>query len=57
MHTARVVEGYAVDTAGGQVNANDLYHGAVSTFEAAGFVRVAPTGAHTVLMERPLDQR
>jgi len=57
VHTARVVEGYAVDTAGGQVNANDLYHGAVSTFEAAGFVRVAPTGAHTVLMERPLDQR
>jgi len=52
-HGARVVEGYAIDTAGSQVNANDLYHGAVSTFEAAGFARVAPTGAHTVLMELP----
>jgi len=54
---ARVVEGYAYDTALGGVNVNDLYHGAVSTFEKAGFTRIAPLGTRTVLMERTLDQR
>jgi GNAT superfamily N-acetyltransferase len=53
-HGARVVEGYAYDTALGGVNVNDLYHGAVSTFEAAGFERIAPLGTRTVLMERTL---
>lgn len=34
---ARVIEGYPVDTAVVKVSANDLFHGALSTFLAAGF--------------------
>lgn len=34
---ARVIEGYPIDTAGAQRRANDLFHGALSTFLAAGF--------------------
>ena len=34
---ARVVEAYPVDTAGEKVSSADLYHGPLSTFEAAGF--------------------
>ncbi len=34
---ARVVEAYPVDTAGEKLSSADLYHGALSTFEAAGF--------------------
>lgn len=54
-HDARVVEGYAFDTAGTKANPNDLYHGAVSTFERAGFTRIGPIGTRTVLMERALS--
>jgi len=55
-HGARVVEGYAFDTGGGTTNPNDLYHGAVSTFEDAGFAQIAPMGTRKVLMERTLTQ-
>jgi len=34
---ARVIEGYPVDTATTTVSSNDLFHGALSTFLAAGF--------------------
>ncbi|MFT4157872.1 MAG: GNAT family N-acetyltransferase [Microbacterium sp.] len=38
---ARVIEAYPVDTGGEKVRANDLFHGALSTFEAAGFEKRA----------------
>ncbi|MGO2933432.1 GNAT family N-acetyltransferase [Microbacterium sp.] len=34
---ARVIEGYPIDTAQTNVRVNDLFHGALSTFLAAGF--------------------
>ncbi|MBS1907442.1 MAG: GNAT family N-acetyltransferase [Actinobacteria bacterium] len=34
---ARIIEGYPVDTSVVQVSSNDLFHGALSTFVAAGF--------------------
>ena len=34
---ARVVEAYPVDTGGAKVSSADLYHGPLSSFEAAGF--------------------
>ncbi|OAN43092.1 GNAT family N-acetyltransferase [Microbacterium sp. H83] len=34
---ARVIEGYPVDTKGAQQRANELFHGTLSTFLAAGF--------------------
>jgi GNAT superfamily N-acetyltransferase len=41
-HGARVVEGYPVDPgAGRKKSSNELYHGTVSTFAAAGFREVA----------------
>ncbi|WP_460800113.1 GNAT family N-acetyltransferase [Microbacterium sp. GXF0217] len=38
---ARTVEAYPIDTSAGKVPPNDLYHGALSTFLAAGFTRTA----------------
>ena len=38
---ARVIEAYPVDPTVGAHASNDLYHGVVSVFEAAGFVEVA----------------
>ncbi len=38
---ARVIEGYPVDPAGRKVSSADLYHGALSVFESAGFSVVA----------------
>lgn len=37
---ARVIEGYPVDTAKTDVRVNDLFHGALSTFLAAGFTEI-----------------
>jgi GNAT superfamily N-acetyltransferase len=34
---ARVIEGYPIDTSQTKVRTNDLFHGALSTFLAAGF--------------------
>lgn len=34
---ARIIEGYPVDTSAVRVSSNDLFHGALSTFLAAGF--------------------
>ncbi|MFT4136164.1 GNAT family N-acetyltransferase [Microbacterium sp.] len=44
-HGARVVEGYPIDLSITRVSSNDLFHGALSTFEAAGFTEVARPGA------------
>jgi len=47
---ARVLEGYPFDLAAGPRTSNELYHGALSTFEAAGFEVVArPTPARAVV--------
>ncbi|MGM7700058.1 GNAT family N-acetyltransferase [Microbacterium sp. A84] len=40
---AHVVEGYPIDTATTEVRVNDLYHGALSTFLAAGFTEIPST--------------
>ncbi len=40
-HGARVVEGYPIDTDAKKATSNELFHGALSTFLAAGFVEVA----------------
>jgi len=37
---ARVIEGYPIDTAQTKVRTNDLFHGALSTFLAAGFTKI-----------------
>lgn len=44
-HGARLIEGYPVDTDAGKTSSNDLYHGALSSFEDAGFIEVARPGA------------
>jgi GNAT superfamily N-acetyltransferase len=47
---ARVVEAYPFDLAAGKRSSNELYHGALSTFEEAGFEVVArPTPARAVV--------
>lgn len=37
---ARVIEGYPIDTSQTNVRVNDLFHGALSTFLAAGFTKI-----------------
>lgn len=44
-HGARVIEGYPVDTAAKKASANALFHGSLSSFEAAGFTEIARPGA------------
>lgn len=51
---ARLIEAYPVDTSTGSHRANDLYHGTVSTFLAAGFERGPDLAAGRVLMTRGL---
>jgi GNAT superfamily N-acetyltransferase len=46
---ARVIEGYPIDTTQTDVHVNDLFHGALSTFLAAGFT-TTPSPKH----DRPL---
>lgn len=47
---ARVLEAYPFDLAAGPRSSNELYHGALSTFEASGFRVVArPTAARAVV--------
>jgi len=49
-----MIEAYPVDTSTGSHRSNDLYHGTVSTFLAAGFVRGPDLTAGRVLMTRGL---
>ncbi|WP_313356927.1 GNAT family N-acetyltransferase [Microbacterium sp.] len=51
---ARLIEAYPVDTSTGSHRSNDLYHGTVSTFRAAGFQRGPDFAAGRVLMTRGL---
>ena len=44
VHGARVIEGYPVDTDARKTSSNELFRGALSTFEDAGFVEVARPG-------------
>jgi GNAT superfamily N-acetyltransferase len=44
-HGARLVEGYPVDTAARRFSSNELYHGAPTSFLAAGFTETARPGA------------
>lgn len=49
---ARIVEAYPVDTAGEKVSSADLYHGPLSTFEAAGFAVVERPVAGRAVVRR-----
>lgn len=40
-HGARIIEAYPVDTATTKKPSNELYHGVLSVFEAAGFAEIA----------------
>jgi GNAT superfamily N-acetyltransferase len=51
---ARVVEGYPVDTAVGHHSANELYHGTLSVFAAAGFEEVARPAPDRAVVARRL---
>lgn len=51
---ARIIEGYPVDTSTGQHRANDLFHGALSTFLAQDFRQTAPLPRGRVLVSRAL---
>lgn len=51
---ARVVEAYPVDTQGEPRSSNDLYHGALSTFLAAGFHRTAWRTPNRPIVSREL---
>jgi len=52
-HGARMVEGYPVDTDATRATSNSLFHGALSTFLAAGFVEVArPTPGRPIVSLR-----
>jgi len=47
---ARLIEGYPVNTGGDKQNANDLYHGTLGTFLAAGFTQTAEMKPGRVLV-------
>lgn len=51
-HGASAVEGYPVEAGGTRVDTISGYVGTVELFEAAGFVRAAPTRAHSGHRER-----
>lgn len=53
-HGARHIEGYPVDTTDRQVPPDDLYHGSLSTFLAAGFELIDRRGAHRALVRKSL---
>ena len=52
---ARLIEGYAVDTAGKKQHANDLYHGMLSTFLSAGFTKAAELKPGRILVTMELN--
>lgn len=51
---ARMIEAYPVDTSTGMHHANDLFHGALSTFLSAGFREGPPLTNSRVLVTRGL---
>lgn len=52
---ARVIEGYPIDTSQTDVRVNDLFHGALSTFLAAGFTVVPGDKPARPLVSLTLD--
>ncbi|WP_413353315.1 GNAT family N-acetyltransferase [Microbacterium sp. 1P06AB] len=54
-HGARIVEGYPLDTDVGRFSANDLYHGTLSSFLAAGFTETARPGAARPIVAKELS--
>lgn len=52
---ARIVEGYPVDTAAVTVSSSELFHGALSTFVAAGFSVVGELRSGRPLVATTLD--
>ncbi|WP_336646281.1 GNAT family N-acetyltransferase [Microbacterium sp. USHLN186] len=53
-HGARVLEAYPVDTSTGSHRSNDLFHGTLATFLAAGFTRGPAIRTTRVLVTRVL---
>jgi GNAT superfamily N-acetyltransferase len=51
---ARLLEAYPIDLAAGKRAVNDLYHGVLSTFEAAGFHEVARPKPYLAIVELEL---
>ncbi|WP_423494031.1 GNAT family N-acetyltransferase [Microbacterium esteraromaticum] len=51
---ARLIEAYPVDNTHGTHRANDMFHGALTTFLAAGFTHDATLTGGRVLVTRPL---
>lgn len=51
---ARLIEGYPVDTRGEKKRTNDLFHGTVGTFLAAGFTETAEMKPGRTLVTRDL---
>lgn len=51
---ARIVEGYPLDTAVKRLSTNDLYHGTLSSFLAAGFTETARPGAARPIVAKSL---
>ena len=54
-HGARVIEGYPIDTAAVKVSSNDLFHGALSTFDQLGFSRDRMIGKHRWVVSKMID--
>lgn len=53
-HGARVLEAYPVDTDAKKTSNNELFHGALSTFIAAGFSETARPTPHRPIVTLPL---
>ena len=51
---ARLLEAYPVDNSRGSHRSNDMFHGALSTFRAAGFEQGPAISGGRVLVTRPL---
>lgn len=54
-HGARIVEGYPLDTDVKRFSSNDLYHGTLSSFLAAGFMETARPGAARPIVAKELS--
>ncbi len=54
-HGARIVEGYPLDTDVKPFSSNDLYHGTLSSFLAAGFIETARPGAARPIVAKELS--
>lgn len=52
---ARIIEGYPVDTGGEKKRTNDLFHGTLATFLAAGFTEQAEMKPGRALVSRQVD--